>query len=158
MPVQINLIQNQVNFQKTGKSCLATKKLKIPSKWSELFLWFIFFFIVNRNFANFAHGYPLNNNLQIKRLVFPKLNPTAFIKTAKSVPDQTEPTASESFEIKFPGGGIINAKGVLSMGLISATAALLFICDHFAKVVLCIVRRLNNTDGNAVEIQMEDQR
>jgi hypothetical protein len=161
MELQFNMINNQINNNEAAKSCLATKKVKIPTKWSFFLLWFICFWFVNHYFFNFVNANPLGANSRPKRIVFPNIEPTEIIKTGKQ---NAEPEKkgqipqSEVFEIKFPGGGVINTKGVYAMGLLSATAALVFICDHIAKVVLCVVRRLNNADGNELEIQLEERR
>jgi hypothetical protein len=156
MNVQVNLIQNQVINNDPAKSCLATKKLKVPTKWTFFLLWFIFFAFVNHNLFNFANGFPLEEHSRQKRVIFPKINEIE--KTENQSTEKPTSLAGENFEIKFPGGGFINAKGIFSMGLISATAALIFVCDHFGKVVMCVIRRLNNTDGNQIELQMEDRR
>jgi hypothetical protein len=158
MTLQINLINNQVNNNEAAKNCVTSKKIKIPTKWCSILLWFIFFMIVNHNLVNFANGYAVDTKVRLKRVIFPKIDPTSLTDTVKESIETVEPAAAENIEIKFPGGGIINAKGIFTMGLISATAALLFVCDHLAKVIMCIIRRLNNTDGNEIEIQMEDRR
>jgi hypothetical protein len=163
MDLNINVINTQVNNNQAATSCLATKKIKIPTNWSYFLLWFIFFIFINHNLFNFANGYALDSNSRPKRVVFPNIAPTDLVNIANNDPEtQSKPSTllsqAENFEVKFPGGGTINAKGIFTMGLLSATAALVFICDHIAKVFLCVIRRLNNSDGNELEIQMQDRR
>ena len=134
------------NFQ---NSCAQT--VKIPSKWGNLLLLVAFFCFVNRFAVNFVAGQPLDRVVRQAMPLIPKFTPTteSIFLSQKSI-------GNENFSLSLPGG-VLTAHGAYTIGIIGVVGVLLYVTELVTRLACCVVRRLNNPNGDRHEFEMANK-
>ena len=134
------------NFQ---NSC--AQSVKIPSKWGSLLLLVAFFCFVNRFAVNFVAGRPLDRAARQAMPLIPKSE-----STVQSVSPSQKPLGDDSFSLSLPGG-VLNARGAYTIGIIGVAGVLLYVTELITRLACCVVRRLNNPNGDRHEYDMANK-
>jgi hypothetical protein len=144
-------VTRETNLKRESYENSCAKNLKIPSKWGNLLMLVAFFCFVNRFAVNFVAGQPLDRVARQAMPLIPQYPPKvdSILPTQKSIGD-------ESFSLSLPGG-VLTAHGAYTIGIVGVVGVLLYVTELVTRLACCVVRRLNNPNGDRHEFEMANK-